>query len=96
MVYQQLFGPPNQAPAGTSDSPASGFISHRFPRQCSAGFNGAVGSYTIERDRRSQQTLRGDPITLRVQISGHGALDSLGCPTESEWKTSKSIRPLQK
>jgi hypothetical protein len=38
----------------------------------------------------------GDPITLRVQISGHGALDSLALPDEPGWENFKAYPPTAK
>ncbi len=37
----------------------------------------------------------GDPITVRVQISGHGALDALTLPDQPAWRDFKAYPPTQ-
>ena len=38
----------------------------------------------------------GDPITVRVQISGRGALDSVALPAQDTWKNFKTYPPTTK
>ena len=38
----------------------------------------------------------GDPITVRVQISGHGALDALTLPDQPAWRDFKTYPPTSK
>ena len=38
----------------------------------------------------------GDPVTVRVQISGRGALDSLALPEQSAWREFKTYPPTTK
>ncbi|MGH7971698.1 MAG: BatD family protein, partial [Limisphaerales bacterium] len=45
-----------------------------------AGFNGAVGAYTLSMSAGPTNVAAGDPITVKVQISGRGSLDSLKLP----------------
>ena len=60
------------------------------------GFNGAVGSYTMAVSAGPTNLVAGDPITLRVQISGHGALDSIAFPDQSKWDNFKLYPPNAK
>jgi hypothetical protein len=56
-------------------------------------FNGAVGSYTMNVSVGPTNVATGDPITVRVQISGHGALDALALPAQAAWKDFKAYPP---
>ena len=60
------------------------------------GFNGAVGSYTMTVSAGPTNLVAGDPITLRVQISGHGALDSVTFPEQKNWDNFKIYSPTAK
>lgn len=60
------------------------------------GFNGAVGSYTMSVTAGPTNVVAGDPVTLRIQISGHGALDSLVLPQQTGWDNFKAYPPTSK
>lgn len=60
------------------------------------GFNGAVGSYTMNVTAGPTNVVAGDPITLHVQISGHGSLDSVSFPDQSNWDNFKVYSPTAK
>lgn len=92
-----FFGPPStpQQVALTSqrtDLQVSSLPDDHVP----AGFNGAVGTYTMTVTAGPTNVVAGDPITLRVQISGHGALDSLALPDHSDWENFKTYPPTAK
>jgi BatD DUF11 like domain len=61
-----------------------------------AGFNGAVGSYTMTCSAGPTNVAVGDPITVKVQISGHGNLDALTLPEQTGWQDFKSYPPTSK
>ena len=61
-----------------------------------AGFNGAVGSYTMAVSAGPTNLVAGDPITLHIQISGHGALDSISFPEQKNWDNFKIYSPTAK
>jgi hypothetical protein len=61
-----------------------------------AGFNGAVGSYTMAVSVGPTNLVAGDPITLRVQISGRGALDTIALPEQKGWDNFKTYPPTSK
>ncbi len=46
-----------------------------------ADFNGAVGNFTLAASAAPVDVAVGDPITVRVQINGRGALDGVRMPT---------------
>jgi hypothetical protein len=48
-------------------------------------FNGAIGEYTMNVTAGPTNVAVGDPITVRIQISGRGDLASLTLPNQSAW-----------
>ena len=60
-----------------------------------ANFNGAIGDYTMTVTAGPTNVAVGDPITVRVQISGHGALDALTLPDQPAWRDFKTYPPTQ-
>ncbi|MGH7975191.1 MAG: BatD family protein [Limisphaerales bacterium] len=61
-----------------------------------ANFNGAVGDYAMTVTAGPTNVAVGDPITVRVNISGRGALDSLTLPDQTAWKNFKIYPPTSK
>jgi hypothetical protein len=59
-------------------------------------FNGAVGDYTMTVTAGPTTVAVGDPITVRVQISGRGALDALTLPDQPAWRDFKTYPPTSK
>ena len=58
-------------------------------------FNGAVGDYTMTVTAGPTNVAVGDPITVRAQISGHGAFDALTLPDQPAWRDFKTYPPTQ-
>ena len=68
-----------------------------LPRENSpANFNGAVGSYAMTVTAGPTNVAAGDPITVKIQITGKGALDSLALPSQSAWDHFKTYPPTSK
>jgi hypothetical protein len=59
-------------------------------------FNGAVGSFTLAVTAGPTNVAVGDPITAKIQISGHGPLESLALPEQAAWKAFKTYPPTTK
>jgi hypothetical protein len=59
-------------------------------------FQGAVGTYTMNVTASPTNVAVGEPITMRVQISGHGNFDSLTLPPLVETQNFKSYPPTSK
>lgn len=57
------------------------------------GFNGAVGNYRMTFTAGPTNVATGDPITVRVQIAGRGALQALTLPEQSAWHDFKTYPP---
>lgn len=58
-------------------------------------FTGAVGNYTLNVAAGPTNVATGDPITIKVQISGRGTLSALTLPP-NEWDGFKSYPPTAK
>jgi len=52
-------------------------------------FDGAVGSYALAVTAGPTNVAAGDPITVKIQLSGRGALDSLELPDQPAWHDFK-------
>lgn len=61
-----------------------------------ANFTGAVGNYAMNVSVGPTNVATGDPITVRVQISGRGALNGLILPEQSAWGDFRSYPPTAK
>ena len=61
-----------------------------------ANFTGAVGDFTMTSTAGPTTVTVGDPITVRVQISGRGDLASLNLPDQPAWKNFKLYPPTTK
>jgi len=59
-------------------------------------FNGAVGNYTMTFTAGPTNVAVGDPITVRVQISGQGQLETLALPEQPAWHDFKTYPPTTK
>lgn len=57
------------------------------------GFNGAVGNYSLSVTAGPTNVATGDPITVRIQISGRGALGALALPEQTAWHDFKTYPP---
>jgi len=58
-----------------------------------AGFNGAVGQYTMTVNVGPTNVATGDPITVKVQIAGRGNLSGLMLPEQTAWQDFKAYPP---
>lgn len=50
------------------------------------GFNGAIGTYQLSVTAGPTNVAVGDPITVKVQITGRGPIDSLLYPAQTDWR----------
>jgi hypothetical protein len=61
-----------------------------------ADFNGAIGKFTMAMNAGPTNVAAGDPITVKIQISGRGSLDSLTLPEQPAWRDFKTYPPTTK
>ncbi len=94
---QDFFGRYRQSARITFASPPQPLQVLPVPREnAPANFTGAVGDYTMNVSIGPTNVATGDPITVRVQISGRGALNSLMLPEQPAWGDFKSYPPTAK
>lgn len=63
------------------------------------GFNGAMGNFSLAQcDAAPTSVGVGDPITLKIRISGHGAFDTVTLPSNegAAWREFKTYPPSAK
>jgi hypothetical protein len=58
-----------------------------------ADFTGAIGNFSLNVTAGPTNVTAGDPITVRVQISGRGALDAIMLPVQAAWRDFKTFPP---
>ena len=61
-----------------------------------ANFTGAIGDFTMAATAGPTNLTVGDPITVRVQITGRGALDAVTLPVQEAWHDFKTYPPTTK
>lgn len=59
-------------------------------------FTGAVGDFTMSSTAGPTTVTVGDPITVRVKISGHGDISSLTLPKQASWRDFQTYPPTSK
>jgi hypothetical protein len=97
MDFGSFFEPPSQPQQVPLTSDRIDLQVSQLPTEnVPPGFNGAVGTYTMTVTAGPTNLVAGDPITLRVQISGRGALDSLVMPEQTGWDRFKVYPPTSK
>lgn len=94
---QDVFGRYRQsAQASFSSEPQQLSVLPVPQENAPANFTGAVGNYTMNVSVGPTNVATGDPITVRVQISGRGALNGLMLPEQTAWGDFKSYPPTAK
>jgi hypothetical protein len=61
-----------------------------------ASFTGAVGSFNMAVSASPTNLAAGDPITLKINISGQGRLDALVLPDQPQWRDYNTYAPNKK
>ena len=61
-----------------------------------ANFNGAVGTFAMTVSAGPTNVAACDPVTVKIQLSGRGAFDSLALPEQSAWHDFKTYPPTTK
>jgi hypothetical protein len=59
-------------------------------------FSGAVGQFRLAVSAGPTNVGVGDPITVKVQIAGRGALDILSLPEQAAWRDFRTYPPTSK
>lgn len=61
-----------------------------------ANFSGAVGNFTLSMTAGPTNVAVGDPITVKVQLSGRGPIETLSLPEQTSWREFKTYPPTTK
>jgi hypothetical protein len=64
-----------------------------LPPGAPANFNGAVGTFQLNVTAGPTNVAVGDPITVKIRLSGTGPLDSLTLPDQPAWHNFKIYPP---
>jgi hypothetical protein len=81
----------------TLSSEAQSMVVHPLPKEnVPATFNGAIGKFNLHVEAAPTNVGVGDPITVKVQISGSGALDAISLPVQASWREFKTYTPSSK
>ncbi len=59
-------------------------------------FNGAIGNFSLNVSAGPTNLTVGDPVTVRVQISGRGSFDAVTLPAQNSWRDFKAFPPTAK
>jgi hypothetical protein len=59
-------------------------------------FTGAVGTFQLNMTASPTNVAVSDPITLRIQISGRGAIDAITLPEQPAWREFRVYPPTRK
>jgi hypothetical protein len=94
--FLRMFNQGEQKPVTLATDPVS-VESLPLPEQNKpANFTGAVGNFTMTATAGPTNVTVGDPITVRVRISGRGALDAVTLPVQDAWHDFKTYPPTTK
>lgn len=67
-----------------------------LPDGAPAEFSGAVGNFSLNLTAAPTEVAVGDPITIKAQITGRGALDAVTLPVPATWQDFKTYPPNSK
>ena len=97
MNIESFFQPPSPPQRAPLTYPQIDFHVSPLPGDhVPPNFSGAVGTYAMAVTAGPTNVVAGDPITLRIQISGHGQLDTLSLPDQTSWENFKTYPPSAK
>ncbi len=89
-----VFGRPVDFQAATIQSQPETLTVQPLPKESvPATFNGAVGAFNLTVTASPTNVAVGDPITVKVQIAGAGALDGVTLPSQEGWQQFKLYPP---
>lgn len=94
-AFDSFFGNYERRPATLQSDVATIRVLPLPTNNVPPAFNGAVGEYLMTVEPSASKVVAGDPITIKVQISGRGALDALPAPV-MQWKDFKIYPPTSK
>ena len=92
--FENFFGPQTQAQRVPLTLEARNLQVKPLPAtNVPPNFSGAVGNFTMAFSAGPTNVAVGDPITVKVQISGQGRLDAITLPDFGAWQDFKTYPP---
>jgi hypothetical protein len=89
-MFQNFFGASTEKEITVASKPANFTVLALPTRDQPADFSGAVGHFSVSSDLSDGKAAVGDPVTLRMRISGTGNFDRVSSPMlhdVARWKT---------
>lgn len=89
-ALQSFFGTSTEKEVTVASAPVTFTILALPTRDQPADFGGAVGHFTVSSDLSDDKLAAGDPVTLRLHVSGTGNFDRVSAPMLRDienWKT---------
>jgi hypothetical protein len=91
---QDWFGRPTRSQQVSLSSDTITVTALPVPREnAPPSFNGAVGTFTMSVEVSPTNIAVGDPITVKVHITGQGGVEALTLPDQPSWQQFKQYPP---
>jgi len=95
--FGSFFGPQVEEKRVLLSAPPESLTALPLPKEnMPANFNGAVGSYSMAVSAGPTNVAMGDPVTVKIQVSGRGSFDTLALPEQNTWRNFKTFPPTAK
>lgn len=91
-----IFGRPGMRQITLASEPAAIHVLPLPEDNRPPSFNGAVGSFTLSVSAGPTNLNVGDPITVRVTLTGLGSLEPVSLPEQAAWREFKAYPPTSK
>jgi len=95
-MIQNFFGATTEKDITVASAPTAFTILALPTQDRPQGFSGAVGNFSISSDVSEQKVAAGDPVTLRLRISGTGNFDRVTTPMLHDVEHWKTYSPTAK
>lgn len=89
-MFQNFFGTSTEKEVTVASAPTTFSVLELPAEHRPADFSGAVGHFTVSGGVSSDQTNLGDPVTVRMRVSGEGSFDRVNSSMlrgAEDWKT---------
>jgi len=94
--FQNFFGGTTEKQITVASEPDALKIAALPTEGRPAGFNGAVGNFEVNSDLSTTKASAGDPITLRLKVTGDGNFDRVETPMLKDVDDWKTYQPTAK
>jgi hypothetical protein len=95
-VFNNFFGTATQKQIALNSEPNGVKILSLPTENRPASFTGAVGQFELTAETTPTQTAAGDPVTLKIKISGAGNFDRVTAPIVEKSEVWKTYKPSAK